>query len=216
VGTRIRLLALLLATVGGCMPRVDERALEFTEDGVHLYRQGDFKSARECFEVALAMRPDDPNLLFNIGQCHDRQRDDARAEEHYRQCLARLANHAPCRRALATLLCRTGRRAASDQMVQEWLAAEPQLADAYVEDAWRLRQDGDLQAALARLQQARGLDPKNTRAMTEMGLLYESLELPERALQLYEMSLQRDRQQPELTERVNVLKTKGVKPPRPN
>src|SRR5207244_13024687 len=106
----------------------------------------------------------DANLLYNIAQCQDRLNNPAKAEEAYNECLLVSANHAACRHGLALLLLRSGRRADAEKMVQAWLAAEPKLPDAYAEEGWRLRQDGDLDAAKARLQQALTLDPHNVRA----------------------------------------------------
>ncbi len=206
----------LFAALPGCLPHVDERAREFSEDGVSLFQRGEHGHACECFEAALALQPRDVNLLYNIGQCQDRLGKTAKAEEAYTQCLLASANHAPCRHALALLLLRSGRRADAEKMIQAWLAAEPKRPDAYAEEGWRLRQDGDIDAAKARLQQALALDPQNVRANVELGVLYEHLELPERALALYERALARDPKQDELVDRINALKVKGVRKPRPD
>src|SRR5205823_642063 len=151
------------------------------EDGVYLFQRGDFRGARETFEVALELSPNDPAVLYNLGQCHDRQNNADRAEHFYQLCLQEDPNHAPCRHALAVLWFRTGKRNDAEHMIEDWLAREAKRADAYVEDAWRLRQDGELTQAQARLQQALELEPRNVRALTELGLLFELLELPERA-----------------------------------
>src|SRR5262249_26091618 len=158
---------LLVTCLAGCPPHVDERARAFTEDGIHLFRRGDYFDARESFEAALALQPGDANLLYNVGQCYDRQGKVGKAEEYYHLCLGRSANHASCRHALAVLLTRAGRRADADRMVLEWLAAEPELADAYAEEGWRLRQNGELQQAMGRFHQALERDPHHVRALTE-------------------------------------------------
>jgi tetratricopeptide (TPR) repeat protein len=200
----------------GCLAVVDERAQQFSEDGVYLYRRGDYAHARECFEAAVAVQPADANLLFNLGQCHDHLGQTDKAQEYYRLCLTRSVNHARCRHALAVLLFRSGRRGEADQMIEEWLSAEPESPDALVEDGWRLRQEGQLQKAQARFQQALHHNPHHVRALTEMGDLYEYLLLPERALVLYQRGLARDPNQVELLERINELKKKGVGKPKPD
>ncbi len=212
----LALALLALPALPGCLPRVDERAQAFTEDGVELFQVGRYRDARESFEAALERQPGDPNLMYNIGQCWDRQGDPGKAEGVYRQCLQRSGNHAPCRHALAVLLMRNGRRGDADQLVQEWLADNPDLPDVYVEDGWRLRQDGYLQPAMNRLQQALALDPHHVRALTELGILYEHMEETERALALYEKALARDPRQPDLIRRVNLLRSRGVSRPKPN
>src|SRR5262249_22150159 len=134
----------------------------------------------------------------------------------YKRCLEEDANHAPCRHALAVLLYRTGRRAEADHMIEDWLVREPKRAEAYVEDGWRLRQEGELTHAQARLQQALDLDATNVRALTEMALLFEVLGLPERAAVLYQGVLTADPRQPAVAERLNLLRAKKVGKPLPD
>jgi tetratricopeptide (TPR) repeat protein len=126
------------------------------------------------------------------------------------------ANHARCHHALAVLLLRQGRRQEADNLTADWLAREPKLADAYVEDGWRLRQNGDLLAAQGRFQQALDLDPHNVRGLVEMGILYEDLSRPTRALDLYQQALRLDPQQPDVAERVSRLRAQGVGQPLPD
>jgi tetratricopeptide (TPR) repeat protein len=207
---------LFLPALPGCLPQVDERVQQFSEEGVYLYQRGEYQNAREYFEAALQMQPTDANLMFNVGQCFDRQGKSDKALETYQLCLSRSANHARCRHALALLLYRTGKAAEAERMIQEWLAAEPELSDALVEDGWRLRQEGELQQAEGRFQQALHFDPHHVRALTELGILFEGLQLPERALVLYERALARDPRQPELIARVNALRARRVGKPQPD
>jgi Tfp pilus assembly protein PilF len=213
---RTLLCALVLAGLAGCADTAQERMQQFNEDGVFLFRQGQYEAARQSFEAALRLKPEDAGLLYNLGQCHDRLGEAPKAEPLYKQCLEEAPNHAPCRHALAVLLLRQGRRSEADEMIEGWLAREPKLADAYVEDGWRLRQDGSLPEARGRLQQALQLDPHNTRALVEMGLLYEILERPSHALDLYERAIQQDPDQPEVRERVRLLRDRGVGKPLPD
>jgi tetratricopeptide (TPR) repeat protein len=206
----------LLPCLPGCLAFVDERVPQFTEDGVQLFQRREYQNARECFEAALELQPGDANLMYNVAQCYDCQGNTAKAEESYRLCLARSANHARCRHSLALLLYRTGEGKQADQMVQDWLAAEPQLPDALVEDGWRLRQGGHLHQAQARFQQALHQDPNHVRALTELGILYEQQLQPEVALCLYRRALDRDGKQPELLEHVRALTAKGVGRPLPD
>jgi tetratricopeptide (TPR) repeat protein len=208
-------LAGLALVLSGCGPTVAERVRVYNEEGVHLFQHGDYLTARQCFEMALALQPEDAGLQFNIGKCYYRQGNVAKAEEMYRDCLNREPNHARCRHALAVLLVNTKRRKEAVFMVESWLAKEPKLSDAYAEDGWLWHQAGDLPQAQARLQQALDKDPHNLRALIELGEVYDELGLPERALVLYEHSLDLDPRQPDLVQRVNRLKAKGIAPPKP-
>ena len=96
----------------------------------------DFPAARQCFQAAQSLAPEDAALFYNIGQCYDRSGDAARAERNYRECLQRAPDHAECRHALNALLVRTGQRDQAAREVEGWLVRQPRLAAAYAEDAW--------------------------------------------------------------------------------
>jgi Tfp pilus assembly protein PilF len=213
-----RLLALGLLLLGsqGCDTTQQERMHRFNDDGVFQFRQGAYGGARESFEAALKLKPDDSSILYNIGQCYDRQGDWPKAEKIYRQVLEKSEHHGDCRHALAVLLLHTGRKSEADQMIQDWLSREPKRAAAYAEDGWRLRQEHAYPQARARLEQALALDPRSLRALTELAILYEDMGLPERALVLYERALDIDPNQDEVLERYNQLKRKNVGRPLPN
>ena len=184
---RVLIVVAIILGAGGCASTMNEdRVRDYSQDGLYLFQRGKYRDARESFEAALALKPEDPALLYNIGECHDRLGNTAKAEQCYRQCLQQAPNLAECRHALVVLLVRTGRRPDAVQLVQGWLASAPKLAAAYVEDGWLYHQAGDLPKAQGRLQQALELEPHNVRALTEMGLVYEAMKRPDRALTLYE------------------------------
>ncbi len=205
----------LAACGAGCAIPANERVRDYSEDGVQLYRQGDYTGARQSFEAALALAPADPGLLYNLGECYDRLGDGAKAERYYRECLQRSPNHAPCWHSLTVLLVRANRKPEAVELVQGWLRREPRLASAYAEDAWLCAQGGDLPRAQSRLQQALELDPHDVRALTELGRVYEAMHRPDRALVIYERALAVDPKQEEVSGRVDFLLAKGVKRPHP-
>ncbi len=215
-GQRLLLVACfsgLACLAGGCQTEKQERFDQYTAEGVLLYQRGDFVGAREHFEVAHALQPKDANVVYNLAQCHDRLGQVDAALACYNQCLTLAPNHADCRHALAWLLYRNGRRAEADAMIEGWLSAEPQLGAAYAEDGWRLRQAGETTLAVGRFQQALHFDPKNLRALLELGQIYEEQERPEFALTMYSRALEWAPNQPELKERINILRAKGVRKP---
>src|SRR5688572_26658319 len=109
-----------------------------------------------------------------------------------------------------------GRKTEAKEATHLWLASNPKLADAYAQDGWRLYQDGDLLSAQARVQQALEMDPHNVSALTQMGVLYEAQERPDRALVLYEKALASEPSREDLRQRINLLLARGVKPPLPD
>jgi Flp pilus assembly protein TadD len=212
---RTAAVAVLAWIVAGCVTADQERVRDYNEDGVHLFEKGDFVHAGECFQAALALKPGDADLTYNLGQAYDRQGKMTRAEQTYNDCLTRAPNHAACRHALCVLLVRQGRRAEAVRMVEEWLAQEPGRSDPYAEDGWLWHQAGDLPRAQARLQQALERDPHNSRALNELALVYEDLHYPDRAVTLYEQSLENNPKQPDVFQRVSRLRTQGAGRPKP-
>src|SRR5262249_24995867 len=73
--------------IAGCDTTAQDRIKEFNREGTYLYGQGDFQAARENFEEALELKPGDPDLLYNIAKCFDRQGEWPKAETFYQQCL---------------------------------------------------------------------------------------------------------------------------------
>jgi tetratricopeptide (TPR) repeat protein len=201
--------------LGGCATENDQRLRDYTNDGLNLFQHARYSDARESFQAALTLKPDDPDLLYNIGQCYERQGAYPQAEKAYNDCLAKAPDHVPCRFALAEVQVRTGRLGDATRMTQTWLASRPKQGDAYALDGYLWHQAGNLPNAQARLQQALELDPQNTRALIELGLVYEAMSRPDRAVVLYERVLDREPNQPEVTRRLNALLAKGAGRPKP-
>jgi Flp pilus assembly protein TadD len=209
-------IAVYLMCLAGCAPMGQERLHDYNEDGLYLFQRGDYNEARESFQAALALRPEDAGLMYNLGECYDRLGDDKKAEQYYNECLARAPNHPACRHALACVLVRGGRGGEATDMVHDWLAREPKLAAAYAEDGWLWHQAGDLPRAQARLHQALELNPHDERTLVELALVYEAMQRPDRAVVLYERVLERNPNQVEVARRLNQLQAKGAGRPRPD
>ncbi len=136
----------------GCVTTEQDRANKYSADGLQRFRQGDYQGAREDFEAALALKPEDINLLYNVGQCYERQGDWAQAEKWYRQCLEKSDRNDDCRHALIAMLYRVGRKAEADGMIRDWLAQAPDRPGPWTDDGWRLRQLKNYPQAQARFQ----------------------------------------------------------------
>ncbi len=213
---RIDSVAVLAFLVSACAPTISERVQQYNDLGVQNFQRGEFDRAREDFQAALVLRPDNFSLLYNLAQCYDHLGQVQQAEHYYRLCLQQQPNDTGCRHALNLLLVQNGRMDEARQMVEDWLIHEPKLSAAYAEDGWLHQRRGDPISALKRYQQALEYDPHNTLALIEMGRIYEEeLNLPSRALKLYQTALDYDPHQVDLVKRVNQLRTRGVGPPHP-
>jgi Flp pilus assembly protein TadD len=213
---RVACLAGLLLAAGACAPTTQERVQQHTEDGIHLFQKGSFAASRDCFHAALALRPEDPDLVYNIGRCHHRLRQLDQAERLYQQCLQRDPDHLEARHAWVLLMLDGNRKAQAVAMVRDWRTSRPRSAGPYVEEGWLLAQDGDIVAARRRYQQALERQPRHPRALVELGALYEKTGDPERARALYERSLAARPDQPEVARLVSRLRARGVGLPHPD
>src|SRR5262249_53393170 len=203
------LIAAVLAA-NGCAQDSSQRIQAYSEDGMSQYRQGHFLDARESFEAALALKAGDAALLYNIGQCHEHEGNSALAEKYYQQCLERDPNHVACHHALTTLLVRTQRMPEAVKHVEGWLTSAPKSAAAHAEAGWLWHEQGALPRAQARLEEALLQNAREWRALTELGLVYEGLQRPDRALVLYEQSLVENPNQPEIKTRMIRLRAEGA------
>src|SRR5262245_35214549 len=83
------MLAILALSMASCAPSSQEMVRQYNEDGVLLYERGEYGLARQSFEAAQKLAPDDAAVLYNLAECHERLGDPARAETLYRECLTR-------------------------------------------------------------------------------------------------------------------------------
>ncbi|MBV9123436.1 MAG: tetratricopeptide repeat protein [Planctomycetes bacterium] len=207
----------LVLGLGGCASlTLQDRVQDYDEDGVYLFQHGDYEGARSNFQQALALNPGDSSLLYNLGECYDRLGQPVQAEKYYLECLQKTPDHHACRHALIVLKVTEGKPDEAAHMIQDWIAKEPKLATAYAVEGWYRHRQGDLPGAQFRLEQALELDPHNPQALTELGLVYEAMDRPDRALVLYERSLDQDAHQPDVAQRVQFLLTHGATRPHPD
>ena len=213
---RLGWVAVLASVVAGCVSTDDQRLRDYDDDGIQLFRRGAYNEARETFQAALALKPADPNLLYNLGQCYDRLDAADKAEETYRDCLRQAPGHADCLHALTAFLVRRQRRGEADQLVEDWIRREPNSAAAYAEYGWLCARDKDYPKALSACQHAYELDPHDVHALNQLGRLYETLNRQDRALAMYERSLEYQPNQPEVGALVSRLKGEGTRSPHPD
>ena len=89
--------------------------------------------------------------------------------------------------------------------LRNWVASNPQLADARIELARLHEEFGDLETAKQHLTEALQLDQHNSRAWNALGHLREQSGDYVQALANYQRSLDLNRFQPEIAERVAAL-----------
>lgn len=210
---RIHWIVALLGLAGCASTEMEDRVRFFNADGLAMFSQGKFHQASESFTLALELSPNDADLLFNLGQCHDRLGSIQSTEEYYLLCLRKSAGHSPARYALGKLYYKTGRRAEALDLIAEWFREQPNSAEPYALDGWRLLQEQNHPAAMDRLRQALSKEQDNVHALTELAVLYEILGKPDRAAVQYERALARNPNQAEITKRLLQASSIGIGPP---
>lgn len=202
--------------IGGCVPTAPDRLRELTDEGRYFYRQGAFDRARDSYQSALTLHPGNADLLYNLASCQARLGRQAEAEKLYEECLDRNPEHVEARHALISLMIESDRVDQARNLVRDWLTSSPQQAGPYIEDGWLRARDGDVDNASARYLQALDLEPRNPRALRELAQLYERLDRRDRAIVLYQRSLEADPDQPVVSRQVERLRAQGVGQPRPD
>jgi Flp pilus assembly protein TadD len=205
-----------LLLVGACAPTAQDRVRDYADDGAHLYRNGSYADAREHFRAALKLKPDDPDLLYNLAQCHDRLNEKAEAGRIYKECLQRAPDHEEARYAYLELLVDTGRQEEGVRLVRDWLRSQPNKAGPYVADGWLCARNNDLDSARVRFQRALDFDPRHARALVELARVYERLGRRDRAVVLYERALEANPDQPAIRKLVVSLRNGGISQPHPD
>ncbi len=69
------------------LPEASDLNHEAYGEGVSHYNQGDFKKAKNAFEVSLEYWAEDPQAWFALGNCFDELNKPSRAEECFRKAL---------------------------------------------------------------------------------------------------------------------------------
>src|SRR5262245_39027401 len=132
----MRPLALFILTLSlaGCAPTAQERVRACADDGMHLYRRGAYAEAGEQFRAALMLRPEDPDRLYNLARCRDKQGRRADADQLYDRVLLHDPDHAEARHAVISRRVEAGQSDVANKMVQDWLRKSPGIAGPYIED----------------------------------------------------------------------------------
>lgn len=206
---------LLLASVwaAGCN-NFDAQARN--AEGVRMFQQGRYHEALRHFQEANYADAKNVDSYYNLGAAYHRlgvaERNETyfrQAENYYEMAIARADSHVEAHRGLAILLADQGRTQEAFDLLEAWVARKPDSADARIELARLCEEFGDRANAEARLTEALALDPNSGRAWAALGRLREQLGDHEAALRGYERSLWQNRFQPEVAQRIAVLRSRG-------
>lgn len=171
------------------------------------YNMGQYYAAKDEFQRAIANNPRNPDYYHNLAAACCRAGDDVTGEQYYHQALSMDPTHQPSYHNLALLLQRTGRENEAGRLLQAWADTQPDSEAANIELAWYRKSQGDVAGAEQSLAQALQINPKNHIAAAKLGELYHEQGRAPEALALYEKSVHRRWDQPQVQARIAELKT---------
>jgi len=201
----------LILLFGGC-GSVASRGIN--AEGVRLFQQSRYDEALQKFQKAIYVNPKDADGYYNLaatyhrlGVLNQRPSDLKQAEHYYHMCLDQNPDHRECYRGLAVLLVEQGRGEEAFRLLKGWADRRPDLADPKIELARLYEEFGDRETAKDYLVSALGVEPSNARALAALGRLRELSGDTLQALADYQRSLEADRFQEGVQQRVAALRS---------
>lgn len=209
-------------------------------EGLRYYGQARYTEAINSFQTALQAEPMNQDTYYNLAATYHQmgrtalhstnpayaQQQYDMAEQNYKYCLERDPNHTAAYRGLAVLYMERQQPNPAFQLLENWskqntAAPEPciELARLYQEFAQYYVIQGRLEdakgcqeLAVEKLQEALGRDPNNFRALRALGYVREQGGDIQGALSDYRRSLESNRSQKDLEQRISILSQGGVPP----
>lgn len=184
----------------------------YNNRGVRQFQQGDYQSALDTFQSALATNPNDPDAYYNLAATlHDwgrRGRDTNmldQAESLYHRCLDLNGDHNECYRALAVLLVDTDRKDSAFTLLERWAQRSPSRSAPLVELARLNEEFGKDDSARQYLAQALDTDSSSSRAWAALGRLRENEGRYGQALTNYQHAFNLNRSNPGIPQQIASL-----------
>ena len=160
--------------------------------GLKLSRDGRHAQAIACFEAALAARPDDPRVLFALGNTARALAMPAPAEEFFRRVLTLEPDRIEVLVNLSNLFLEKGNPAAALDLLGPALARAPKAPELWLALGLAYRAMDDTTQAERHWREALALSPDYPAALGNLADLVADRGQLDEALALYERVIRRD------------------------
>ena len=162
------------------------------QHGLKLSAQGRHLDAIEQFERALGEQPDDPRVLFALGNTARALKMAKPAEEFYRRVLAQDPHRLEALVNLANLLRAQGQLDAAEALLAPALSRDPQSPELWLTLGSTFRERGDHARAAAHYREALARRPDYAAALANLADLLTDDGETEQALALYDRAIVRE------------------------
>jgi protein O-GlcNAc transferase len=143
--------------------------------GNTLLEQGQLEAAMHAYRQALAVRPDVPEVLANLGVVLHRLWRLAEAERVFQECLALRPGYAPALNNLGNMYKDMPDARKAEAAYRQAVAAAPDLLDAWVNLGKILQKKEDHAGAAEAYAHALRINPQHAEALAEMLLRHYTL-----------------------------------------
>jgi Tfp pilus assembly protein PilF len=167
--------ALLLTTLTVCTAQTVQQAKQLVDEGLVAFDRGDTAAARDAFQKALSIKPDEVTAHTYLGIIADGAGDLKEAERHFLAAVKADPNRASARNNYGAILMRTGRPSLAVVEFEKSLKLDPNQPNALVNLA-QIRFAGgtsdDLRASAELFKRAFAIQPdvEIARALTAISL----------------------------------------------
>ena len=144
--------------------------------------RGDFANSLSCYEAALTLLPDDPEILVNLGRLAFRMGMFGTAEQILRHFLSRQPDHAEGVNNLALAIRAQGDTLRAIDQLREFIIRNPAHANVWNSLGTMLAEIGDNSNAEIFYREALRLEPRMARARYNLGNLWMNTGETEAAL----------------------------------
>ena len=196
-GTAGILWVAIAASLCGCSPIAPVNGWAMNHRGKSLYKRGNYAQARGEFERALMDSPYSADYAFNVAAAMDQQGDHLAAEKMYRHALTLDPGHQPAYHGMAAMMIEDGRTTEATDLVNTWAVTQPYSEEAATELGWLKTEQGDLEGADRELRRALRQNPRNSRALAQLGRVHGKSGRTGDAASDYARSLFMDPNQPQ-------------------